>query len=805
MDLKLKQTALKNLARTAGELAENALKKEAEKIATTLQIETQYDHINDQLELLDTIAYRVHEQAVGIIHHLLGRLSNLELTYPDVLGFPAERLQEYQNKNTLIIKILELLEHIRYHETSAILDIFFEYSMYEEESVAKQAKHGLEALAGYDIDIFYSNNKGWGGLGEQPQEKIIEKILSFNDTQKCNYFAGIISACQKMLSPTIEGTSWSYKSVTLRSGAVPAIEGIKEVRRNTLKILSNLYPLADSIEQKKSVINTMDAATHTPHMGDYGDDVLTMIVADTITVLEFMKETLSSDDMQIMQKIEHDAYWTFHHMHSLNPAISKTALEIRDLLAANQEYQKFRVLIGFESIFHEWEKGKDKDSFEYERTFRESEAFRLACEIHADTYTEWKIRIIRYASIQSNDMATFPYFGKFLEHFGKSSPLLAFRLLSEVSEQFPGFLIPILYGISQTEQKKSAYELIANWCEQGKYLFSLARFFEFTPEVDEDLLTKIADKAKECNDVNTLNQVIISITEQYKEESKHLVKELLIPVLGILTTHQNSGWIFGFWFRKQRRNILAAMDTVGYEAILDNLFWLDQINHQAEEILCNIATYSPELVLHFFCNRLSKEKENRNRRNYDAIPFNFHDLSEPLSTIPEQAVNIIRETFDGNYGMFIFSGAQLLRNIFPDFPHLFQQKLLQLIQTKEKDNLLFVMAVLRNYEGNPIIREVCKELIKTLPENDDLLRTEVNIILQSTGVVSGEYGFVEAYTQKIDEMKAWLEDEDNQVKNFAREYISALEKRIEVEQKSATEEIILRKHQYGLGNDEEAG
>ncbi len=803
MDIKQKKSILAHLAQKAATdpAALQAIQKESAKITAALQSETQYDNIADQLELLATIAYRVYEEAVSTIRGILDRLMGLELTYQEIPGYPAERLREYQNNYTLMVKALEVLEYIRYHQPSEILDIFFEYSCHEEESVAKQAEHGIEELAGYDLDIFYNDGKDWPGLGWEPQEKVLEKIASFDETQKQKYFSAIIVACEQILSPTISGTSSTYKTVTWRTGAIPAIDGVKEIRKKALDELQNLYALAKNVGQKKAVLNAMETATRTPHMGEYGDDLLAMIIENAIAVVEFMKGVAVSDDMQVMQKIEHDAYWLLYHKGALDKSIRKVALEIRDALYADEEYQKFRILIGFESIFHDWEKGgKESEDFDRERKFRETEALKLAETIDTDSYNEWKERIIRYASIKSNDMATFPYFGKFLEHSGKTSPALALQLLLETSDQLENFIIAILCGVAETERKGDVYSLIEGWCDEGKYLFSLARFFEFSHEVNEELLKKILDKAVASNDLTTLNQIISSVSAHYNEENKHLIKRFFVPALEKLTAHKNSGWIFGFWFRKQRVDILADMEVAGHKAILDNLFWLQKVDYHAEEILCVIAKQSPELVIQFFCNRLSKEKDEEDKGRYDAIPFSFHKLSEPLSQHPVQVIDEVLNIYDGNYGLFIYRGARLLKNIFPNFPPEFQQKLLEIVQSKEEKDLLFVMAILRNYEGNPIIHNVSKEIVKILPDGSNF-PNELSIILQSTGVVSGEYGYVQAYKQKIEEIQPWLQDESPKVKEFAQNYIMSLEKRIEYEQKRANEDITLSKHQYGAGED----
>ena len=110
-------------------------------------------------------------------------------------------------------------------------------------------------------------------------------------------------------------------------------------------------------------------------------------------------------------------------------------------------------------------------------------------------------------------------------------------------------------------------------------------------------------------------------------------------------------------------------------------------------------------------------------------------------------------------------------------------------------NLEIALAVLRAYEGPKAIHEVCKAIIKAIPHESDL-RTEVAIALQTTGVVVGEYGFIEAYERKIQELQDWLNDSHEKVQEFARSYISSLEKRIEGERKRVAEEIALRKQEY---------
>jgi hypothetical protein len=91
---------------------------------------------------------------------------------------------------------------------------------------------------------------------------------------------------------------------------------------------------------------------------------------------------------------------------------------------------------------------------------------------------------------------------------------------------------------------------------------------------------------------------------------------------------------------------------------------------------------------------------------------------------------------------------------------------------------------------------VAKQLIKALPPDSELLN-EVSIALQSTGVVSGEYGMSEAYEKKRLEVLEWVQDPHERVRAFATKYIADLESMREFERRRADESIALRKFEYG--------
>ncbi len=104
--------------------------------------------------------------------------------------------------------------------------------------------------------------------------------------------------------------------------------------------------------------------------------------------------------------------------------------------------------------------------------------------------------------------------------------------------------------------------------------------------------------------------------------------------------------------------------------------------------------------------------------------------------------------------------------------------------------------MLRNYHGELFTHILSKEIVKAVDAGSSLLN-EVAIALETTGVVSGEFGMAEAYERKKQEIADWLSDPDEKVRAFATRYTSDLEHMRDSETKRAEEGIALRKHRFG--------
>ncbi|STX50488.1 Uncharacterised protein [Legionella busanensis] len=805
MDLKQKKKIIGFLITKANKdpRALNAIKSELKKADGELKSSIEFDAISEQIAILKIIARLFPKEVVSIYLELLPRLNSIELSYTEISNISLDGFKSIYTKEKLIIQIFNALETVRYHDIEKILNILFEYTIHEDEEVRKQATRGLEAIAQYNLEVFSGDGKEFHGLGWWPQEKTVEKIQSFSKKEWKIYLNTIFSCIQKILSPSIKGASWGYDTVTLKTASVPPEEGLIKLRQNALKLLKEIYFELANPETKKKLLDVMLTATRFSSASQRTKQIEQMIICNTTFVLQFMSDCIvESEDLQVLQTIEHDAYWLYYHLGSLSPDIKKAGLVVKKKLDDNEEFQIFRVLIGFESIFHDWEGERKKEHFEQERKIREEKIIELVRDINDQNYEAWKGRIFQYAAIRSNDMATFPYFGKFLECLGKESSEIAIQLLSEFPEELEWFIVPILRGVEQSPKKNVLSSLISSWIRDGIFFLAVARFLQFTTSFKISTLKKLFDKAKPSENTHFLSQIIVTSAAQHTNSDNKLINEVMIPAIEKCTELRYPNWIFDLWFSKEYVSVFHKMNEGNYDVILTNLLWLKNIGHEAEEILLPIAEHVPQRIVRFFCERIILPQEKSDDR-FEALPFQFSSLSEPLSKVPEQIIKLILSYKKFDDRLFTYNAARLLNLIFPKLEEqpAFEKSLIQLVNKGGDLTLFFIADILRGYDGNKSIYPICKELIKVANSNEDLLNA-VAIAMQSTGVVEGAEGFIFIYEERRKEIEMWLDDQNREVVLFAKNYIVMLKRQIEAEKQRISEDEALRRHQYGLDDEQ---
>ncbi|MGN7876537.1 hypothetical protein ACTJKJ_23530 [Roseateles sp. 22389] len=142
-----------------------------------------------------------------------------------------------------------------------------------------------------------------------PQLQVIGTLEKKGDDELRTHLRGVLTLLEGLLSTSMEAARWSSSAVTLSRAVAPADEGVMVVRKRSIDFVKRLYALAESKSQKLSVIRAMNAAARGDGWGAVDEDFAAMISANAQEVLAFFAGIAEDEeDLQIVQKIEHDSY-----------------------------------------------------------------------------------------------------------------------------------------------------------------------------------------------------------------------------------------------------------------------------------------------------------------------------------------------------------------------------------------------------------------------------------------------------------------------------------------------------------------
>jgi hypothetical protein len=293
-------------------------------------------------------------------------------------------------------------------------------------------------------------------------------------------------------------------------------------------------------------------------------------------------------------------------------------------------------------------------------------------------------------------------------------------------------------------------------------------------------------------------ECLVLAIEKHEPQKQPLVEDVFLPAIKYLIGRKDARWTHGAWFLPAGKTFFPSLSADQANLVLDSLLSLPRIEHHAERILVYIAQQHPEAVWGFFGRRLDEKREEKEER-YESFPYRFHGLEQPLVKNVELAIGTVRSRFHAGDRLFGSMAGGCRAPYFRHLPNRLHKNWLNMAENGSDEDIGFTLAVLQNYKGEPATHPVLKALVNRLSEDDPRL-VEVDISLQSTGVVVGEFGFVEAFRGKKAEMAPWLNDPRPRVKGFAAEYICKLDQRIATEQRSA-EQRKQRKRDFETDDD----
>lgn len=804
MDFDLRLAALANLVTDSSPVVAGKLLTEIDRVEGVLNTSTEYNELIAALKVLAVLATRFSYRVLPVLTAFVRSVQQRELTWGG--GPVAASHRRYRSAEQLIREAVDVPEAIRYVHIDALMDFLLEIWRSKDSDTRNKAERALQSLATFDLNLFYGNPP----LGARPQQEIVDYFARMEDGPLLANSGIALAMLRQVLSPAIEGHTWEYNAVNIRRGGVPAEGGVSEMRDAAIALLKRMFLLSEDVPHRKRVLQTFGSATRRERPS--GDArTYEMYERNAIEVLNFLRDQVATQELQVVQSIEHDAYWNFYH--AASQRIAAAALEIRDAITQLGEYTIYKDLIGFEGIHGVWEELKSSQAdWENGDKARRAAAERYLQEITPETYQEWRARILEFAKTRSDDLAMFPIFYDFLRSLARRMPAMALDLLQNDEGRMQPFEIALLRGLWESDRAADALTLVKGWMINRSKLSAIAKSLNVDEHPRFGLLAEIMDEAAKAEDTEGTAAIVESMGVAARQFSLgHTeAKDIFQKGMRMVTARNDPRWVNVVWFSRDISKLVEAMNANERAEVLASIVSVRKIGYETEEVLAAIGESDPKSVLDFMMTRVRAERQHEDDPSltdgddarFEAIPYNLHRIDKLLSALPGELLRAVRAEFTSDdASMFpYYGGARLIKAVFPDFNADLQAELLSFSKTGHPTDIDFVIGVVRTYAGDRPVLDICKEIIKVVPERSSAWG-EVAAAIESTGVVRGEFGMLEAYQAKRAEIAAWKNDESPRVQAFAVWLIDSLDQMIVSERQRAEVDIELRKHRYGVGSD----
>jgi hypothetical protein len=759
------------------------LKNEYKRVHSILTDSTSFESMSSACETLDKFISHVADDAIEDLVLCWERLHNA-----DVLIKPSEHLSKYHTKEGLYTKLINLLSRLVYIEQDKVVPILFKFWK-DDEATKDDVEKVFKELAEFNL---YAVEK----IGFTPQFKLLHTIMKFSDEEKIDFFPIVSTVYSQILSTEIEGHSWEYRTVSIKSMAIPASVEIEKLRNDTVDSLKTLYQTTEVLEHKKELLNVMNNARRVWSRAQISEAAKLMVENNTITVLQFWASIVNSELMELVQKIEHFSYWTYFHASS--EVVKKAALNVEEAIERNEEYVIYRDLVGFEGIFGGWEEERNsKTDYDKQRKKREERIDVHIKSVTHDNIAEWLNRVELYLMTDSRDLATFPELFKFVEIISRRFPNAVLSQFLE-SEKLDKSASSIFRGLWASSIRAEFIGVVTNWIENAKYLWELSVAFISFDDVDLAMIDTYVDKAVLVEDSISLSSFIRVFDARREYMPDEFINQQFIKTFAFFNLKQTSIWVNSVWFVPKGESFIQMLTKESLQLMVENLVFVNNIDHRVEGILEQIAQTNVIDVFYLFDQRISFEKqhERTSEERYEAIPYSFYSIHKVIAEHPTELISLIKRNYEYQYGVHAYGVAAIFQKCFSPFqPQLIDLILAHLNPTIEKE-MNVILAIITRYEGHSSVLPLLKRLVTAVTLDDEGVRL-FNSTLLSTGVVSGEYGFVDAYKNKQADIESWLSDENPRVVAFACQYKELLGRMIEDETKRVDEFVALEKHRYG--------
>lgn len=688
---------------------------------------------------------------------------------------------------------LTLLDELRYVDVAGSLDVLIE--LYADEPDAKVRERILEVAR----HLAENNMGAWRQVGPGVQVYLGERLEKLSDDELDRLRPLALTVWQTLLSPSVEGLTSKSDAVVLHKGTVSVSDALRQMRSKAITGLVRLLDRAKTETQRLQAVDALQAATAGPSQSDYDGALAAIILEDMRAVSEALRARIKLFAYDSLERIEEQIFYDYEYADELGADTKMgceaqaqvalaAALAFRDALNADEDFVRYKTLVGFQTVVApQW----DDPDFDFEKV----EAYRLEqiagyqAAVTEETFDTWQPLLARCASTESNDGATFPLFGNFLREMARAKPSLAPRLLGDAA--LVSFLPVLLNGLAESADHDLYRKTFDGYLAKGEQLTALAIHLQSQADARLEDAQAILKEAIARKDRRAIAQCLVLGIQNHAADPGVCVEQLVGPALHYAVETSDPALLYQGWFLREAKDVLPTLSESHAALFLQSQLPLQRIDHRHERMLGLIAQGHPQLVWDFLKTRLA----TKDKDGYQAVPYQLHALADILGKDSDLAVTTVRSWFTRDDAWFRFKGGRVLHAVFHKFTEALRDSLIKLLDGGAQDDAAFAIAVLQNHPGDAAIFPVIRDVVRVVPEGD-AMPNGIDSLLGSTGVVGGEFGIVEAHRRKRNILAAWQGDPDAKVQAFAKQRVRDLDVQIAAEQRRAEQARAMRRLDY---------
>ena len=139
----------------------------------------------------------------------------------------------------------------------------------------------------------------------------------------------------------------------------------------------------------------------------------------------------------------------------------------------------------------------------------------------------------------------------------------------------------------------------------------------------------------ESNNDRAARCCIRSISWRDREADINGLKPLLLQLVIFFKDRDDPTWAKA-WFRRGNTSVLKELNEEDTLIILGSLVAYPEIDYNLERLLKDLAKNWPQAVIEYFGLRLQRRFANGREEDYEAVPYDLHDLPNVLADYPKQ-------------------------------------------------------------------------------------------------------------------------------------------------------------------------